>query len=178
MDWFDKVKFLDIYKEPLKIQGGSTLISVGTTNSVSKQELQVLADKIARTSSLNRKIFLDPRIFKHLPNNADKNIVVADYSDEMYSKVQTAFIRPGLSTLQRLLAHNIESNALLVGINEEILSTATTIEKNAWGKIYSLTDLDTFECNTKRYNRNVRDFFYTKTELKLLVERIFISVFL
>ena len=170
---FNTVKFLDFYGEDTNLQSDSVLISVGTTNLVSRHELQTLADIVRRNKNTNTRIFLDPRILKYMPNYEGLRIQHADYTREMYAKIHTAFVRPGLSTIQKLLYYNAQINPLLVGVNEEILSTSQIIENEGWGNIYTLQSEINFNLNKGAVNGAHREFFYSRIELEQLINSLF-----
>lgn len=175
---FQEIKFLDFNNEAGDARNGSILISVGTTNLVTEQELREIARKVATTTNSAANIYLDPRIWKHMPSDKKQNILLANFTYDMYSKVETAFIRPGLSTIQKLLMHNAEINALLVGVNEEMIAAGKCLEENQLGRSIWLHKIHNFKNNVRRSPRDCSEYFYSPTELLQFIENQFNDVFL
>lgn len=83
-------------------------------------------------------LYLDPKYFKKHYNKF--NVKIADYSQNMYSKVKFAFIKPGLGTIKDCLKNKIIIFSYLdKNYNQEFFNNANALSRNNIG--YKTTSL-------------------------------------
>jgi hypothetical protein len=85
---------IDLSKKPLNI-----LISFGKNNNNEKYFENEIINNVNGINELseNVKIFIDNKYYKYFENN--DNIYSADFTEDMYSRLSAAIIRPGLGTV-------------------------------------------------------------------------------
>jgi len=112
------------------------LISIGTAKIETKtlkninKEVDEIIDKFD-----NQKIifFIDPLIFKKLNLKFRKNVLIANYSTDMYKKIDLAIIKPGLGTITSCLEYSIPMICYMKNFNKEFEYNSNIILKKKLG---------------------------------------------
>ena len=97
-----------------------------------------------------------------------KNIFVADYSRDMYKKIDVAIIKPGLGTVTNCLEYSIPMICYLKNFNKEFVHNSNTIVKKKLGfKVFNLKktlDIINHKINNNPYLDNY--YFMCKKKIR------------
>jgi hypothetical protein len=124
------IPFFGNFKKSKKTR--SILISLGTAKYYSDDFLKNKFKKFLELlSKLNCKIFLDPKIYdsKYIKFNVYK----ADYTQQMFNKIQVALIKPGMGTVEECLKRGIIIFSYTKKCFPEFLHNARILKKNNLG---------------------------------------------
>ena len=120
------------------------MISIGTAkleNKILKKMKTEIHEMIQKSSVKKFNFYIEPIIFKKLKFSFKKNIFLADYSRDMYKKIDLAIIKPGLGTVTNCLEHSIPMICYLKNFNKEFVHNSNMIVKKKLGfKVFSLKE--------------------------------------
>ena len=119
---------VDTNQKELKNIKDSILISGGSTNII-KLELEKLIIHLSNRELDISNIFVDDQL--KIPDIKRKRFTItkADYSNEMFSKLKLAVVRPGLGVISELLKRKVAIFSLDLENNSEIKSNNISLEK-------------------------------------------------
>jgi hypothetical protein len=118
-------------------------------SSLDKKNMKISKEinKIIYDKERKETLYLDPKYFKKHYNKF--NVKIADYSQNMYSKVKFAFIKPGLGTIKDCLKNKIIIFSYLnKNYNKEFFNNANALCRNNMG--YKTTSLLKSYINMRR----------------------------
>jgi len=155
--------------EPQNKTGRNLLLSIGASGWVSPKEMSEITTQLTKKLISNyNMIYLDPRLFSFVDDTIldNKKFQIANYNDEMYSNISDAIVRPGLSTLQNLIAVGAHIFPIKCGNSKEIEENSQIIEDLRLGKVFSFSRClsDVCQHNLKPYSS--ADFFSAKKEVE------------
>jgi len=132
---FHPIGLVDTNQKELINTKDSILISGGSTNII-RSELQSLIAYLLNKELDISNIFVDDQL--KIPNTERMgfSITKADYSNEMFSKLKLAVVRPGLGVISELLKRKVAIFSLDLENNNEIKSNNFFLEKNKLAVVY------------------------------------------
>ncbi len=106
------------------------LISFGSEDKTNKD----ISEQIKEFIKSNRKkynIYLDKNYFNK--DYLKKNIYIANYTENMFKKIDIAIIKPGFGILQKCFEHDIYAITFFEGLNYEFKANSKNLKKSKLG---------------------------------------------
>ncbi len=115
-----------------KVTKKNILISIGTADyRISKNSIKQINEQLRSNIFQKYKFYIDPKIFSFFRGN--RNVYLANYSQQMYKTIKFAIIKPGMGTIEECLKHNINIIAFIKKMNLEFLHNSKILESKKLG---------------------------------------------
>ena len=112
------------------------LISLGTAKlnyQIIKQIKNEIKGMLQNFENKRINFYLDPVLGKIIKKDKNLKIAIADYSEEMFKKIDIAIIKPGLGTVNDCLKYSIPIISYTSDFNREFAYNTKIIKKNKLG---------------------------------------------
>lgn len=137
----------------------SILISAGMTDVAIKLALDIANTLINNKIYLDKRIFLEPRLFNY--QSWPKHVEKATYTPSMYKSLKYAFIRPGLGTISDCLSNYVCPICFNEGNSMEMICNRRIITENKIGygfepSMLNRTNLQNLESSISYILKNIK----------------------